>query len=129
MDQYSAAELSELFLQGASFIELQFQFWIWITFATIVAAFVAGERLTPALRYVIAALYVLAVITLYRRSVFMGAAIAPIAEHLQQSEATIFPLFSLDMFVTRTMLWIVGTVAAVYFLLTSGGRKKHTTES
>jgi len=129
MEQYSPAELSELFLQGASFIELQFQFWIWITFATIVAAFVAGERLTPKLRYLVAALYVLAVMTLIRRSTVMGWAIASIAEHLQESEAIIFPIFSMDIFITRYMLWIIGTIAAVYFLLTAGGRKTNTSES
>ena len=45
MEQYSPAELSELFLQAQALIDTQFQYWMSITFAVVVAGFVAGERL------------------------------------------------------------------------------------
>ena len=119
MDQYSPAELSALFMQGASFIETQFQFWIWTTFATVVAGFVAGDRLTLRFRYLVAMLYVLAAWTLLRRSQVMAAAMLQITDTLDEAGATIFPLFGPEILLPKAIVFFLGTVAAVYFLLAS----------
>lgn len=60
MDQISSADLLNLVLAQRSSIDLQFQFWLTITFAVIVASFIAGARLVPRLRLLAAILYVTA---------------------------------------------------------------------
>jgi hypothetical protein len=53
----SDAELQELTLLSAELMDAQFQYWMSVSFAVIVAVFVAGERLTDRFRLLIAILY------------------------------------------------------------------------
>ncbi|MBM4183787.1 MAG: hypothetical protein FJ207_06110 [Gemmatimonadetes bacterium] len=56
----SEPDLWALFFDVNQDIDTQFQFWISITFAVLVASFVADERLSRVERLVIAALYLIA---------------------------------------------------------------------
>ena len=60
MNEISNIDLLNLVLTQRSSIDLQFQFWLSITFAVVVASFTAGPRLIPRLRMLTCALYVLA---------------------------------------------------------------------
>jgi Ca2+/Na+ antiporter len=53
-------QLFELFLEVNQDIDTQFQFWISITFAVLVASFVADERLSRAERAAVSVLYLCA---------------------------------------------------------------------
>lgn len=65
--EITEVQLLELFLQVNADIDTQFQFWISVTFAVLVASFVADERLSRIERGVISALYLCATgILLYR---------------------------------------------------------------
>ena len=65
--EIAEVQLLELFLQVNADIDTQFQFWISVTFAVLVASFVADERLSRLERGVISALYLCATtILLYR---------------------------------------------------------------
>lgn len=60
-------QLLDLYLEVTQDIDTQFQVWISITFAVLVASFVAGTRLSRGARVAIAALYVCAAVILYLR--------------------------------------------------------------
>lgn len=60
-------DLLPLFLDVNQDIDTQFQFWISITFAVLVASFVADERLSRIERRVITALYLCAAIIILAR--------------------------------------------------------------
>src|SRR5262245_32056257 len=60
MNEISNSDLLNLVLTQRSSIDLQFQFWLSITFAVVVASFTAGRRLVPKLRVLTCVLYVLA---------------------------------------------------------------------
>jgi hypothetical protein len=60
-------QLLDLLLEVNKDIDTQFQVWISITFAVLVASFVAGKRLTGGARFAIAALYICAAVILYLR--------------------------------------------------------------
>lgn len=72
MDQIPTSDLLNLLLTQRASIDLQFQFWLSITFAVIVAGFVAGRRLDLKLRLLAAALYVLASAHLATRWMYDG---------------------------------------------------------
>jgi hypothetical protein len=72
MDQISTSDLLSLLLTQRASIDLQFQFWLSITFAVIVAGFVAGGRLDRKLRVLAAVLYVLATAHLATRWIYDG---------------------------------------------------------
>jgi hypothetical protein len=121
MDQYSPAELSELFLLAQTSIDTQFQYWITITFAVVAAAFAAGERLTQRLRYVVVALYSLATFTLFMRALSTGEDARVILQTLAESGSLIFGI-DLTVAVSRPLVFVMGTIAANYFLLASRKR-------
>jgi len=60
-------DLLPLFFDVNQDIDTQFQFWISITFAVLVASFVADERLSRMERRVITALYLCAAAIIYMR--------------------------------------------------------------
>ena len=57
MDQISNAELIELQFSSLTLLATEFQYWMSVTFAVVVAAFVAGERLSKLVRVWVAVLY------------------------------------------------------------------------
>lgn len=73
MDQIPTPDLLNALMTQRASIDLQFQFWLTITFAAIVAGFVAGDRLSPALRRFAAVLYLLATAHLAVRWMYDGA--------------------------------------------------------
>jgi len=65
--EITEVQLLQLFLEVNQDIDTQFQFWISVTFAVLVASFVADERLSRAERIAITALYfAAAAIVLFR---------------------------------------------------------------
>ena len=119
MDHYSPAELSELLLLAQGLIDTQFQYWITITFAMVVAGFAAGERLTQKLRYAVVTLYLLATLVLGGRSFVIASNADSLAEVLEQSNSQIFDL-GWGIGFARTLVYVLGTSVAIYFLLASG---------
>ena len=115
MDEFSLAELAELLILEQSEINLQFEFWLTVTFAVIVASFVAGSRLVQKLRVAAAFLYVLAVIVFVSRVYYAAndaelfrAALNQAGVAMQTPWVTLF---------SRVSLVVVGTAATLLFLL------------
>ena len=115
MDEFSLAELAELLILEQSEINLQFEFWLTVTFAVIVASFVAGSRLVQKLRVAAAFLYVLAVIVFVSRVYYAAndaelfrAALNQAGVAMQTPWVTLF---------SRASLVVVGTAATLLFLL------------
>ena len=116
MDQYSLAELTELYFSATTSMDAQFQFWLSVTFAVVIAGFIAGDRLTKKLSYLAAILYGLATFVLIAR--FIDAAIFPgmLRDSILEAGVEI-PNFNSVVVVARFSLLILGTLAALYFLL------------
>jgi len=116
--ELSREELIELLAFAYGNIDNQFELWLTITFAVIIASYIAGHRLARGLRYCFAALYtmvsVLLLLMLYstvRTSLILIG------------EPTIFigpesgdPMM-LTIVVLRNVVWLVGTVVTVLFIL------------
>ncbi len=102
-------------------MDAQFQLWVSITFAVIVAAFVARTRLSRRLRYVISVLYLLATLNLallfYRDAQTALNAVGVLDE--SEGAMLIDRTGSMLLAPTRFGLLIIGTVSALYFLIRS----------
>ena len=115
MDSSSPAELAELWAIYNSAIEAQFEFWLTVTFAVVVAGFVAGKRLSRKRRIVVAILYLLATGVLASRWYYYAA------------DSLIFRDALLEVGVTLSIPWVtiifrvslvaLGSLAAIAFLL------------
>ena len=115
MDQISAAELVELFYIRESVIDVQFQYWLTITFAVIVASFVAKGHLNKTLRSAVALLYLLATVVLISRWYYVAMDVAQLFGQLQElGVSTDIPWVTI---ISRVFLVALGTSAALIFLL------------
>ena len=112
MGQYSPAELA--LLAGGS-MDTQFQYWMSVTFAVVVASFVAGERLSRPMRLLAAVLYLLASILLisrfsqFARTTHLYEIALADAGTPTTSAGSLIPI-------TRLLLFGLGTASALYFL-------------
>ena len=128
MDPYSLAELAELFFLAKADADTQFQFWISITFAVIVASFVGEEHLTRKIRSLVAILYLLSTIVL--SILFVRAIIIANGFGAALIEADVDFDDPLPNFVTvilgigRLLLFLVGTGSALYVILNGSLARK-----
>ena len=94
-------------------VNAQFELWITITFAVIIASYLAGHRLAKSLQYVIATLYLAVSVLLYL--MLLGA-----VRFSQQFEvelgASSESNLVLAIVVLRTAVWILGTIATISFI-------------
>ena len=118
MDRISTDQYTEIYFQSMSIMDVQFQYWISITFAVIVAAFVTGRRVGRGLRCLMAMLYLLASLALAARFLRFDSIAQSALENLGDhaivdalsSEGYLLPI-------SRILLYLLGTSAAVWFLL------------
>ena len=115
MDEFSPAELAELFILEQSEINLQFEFWLTVTFAVIVASFVSGKQLVHKLRMAAAVLYVLAVVVFLSRW-YYAASDAELFK-VALNEAGVAVVTPWVTFISRVVLVVLGTTATLTFLL------------
>jgi len=115
MDNLSTAELAELYLIMEEAINTQFEYWITITFAVVVASFVAGRRFNRRLRFALALLYGLSTVVLVSRLGYNALDAADFREALLASGVTLrTPSVTI---ISRITLFLLGTSAALVFLL------------
>jgi len=106
-------QLLNLLMEVNQDIDTQFQVWISITFAVLVASFVAGHRLSFAARLGIAAAYVAASIILYQRYMRGALDYIPYVFELFGTYGAPLPQNNFDLTVPfqlrRGLLWL-GTI-------------------
>ena len=117
MDQFSAAELVEIFYLTMTVADTQFQYWITVTFAAVVAGFIAGDRLKKRLRIAAASLYLLASFVLISRFFATALSAGRVAMAMEEMGVDIVRPVGTLVVVARILLFILGTVAALYVLL------------
>ena len=117
MEQLTTFEYVETYFLASAATDAQFQYWLTVTFAVIVASFVAGDRLSRDLRWIVSGLYILACFVFVSRSFVYGATLIAAAEHLQTvGMADLVPTLGIWGY-GKPLLFLVGTSAALWFLL------------
>jgi hypothetical protein len=114
MNEISTSDLLNLVLTQRGSIDLQFQFWLTITFAVIVASFIAGPRLVPKLRLLTAVLYMLASAHITARWISDGLSASEWVK-LLASRGVVYqvPWVAASL---RFALMLLGTAGALVFL-------------
>ena len=106
-------ELIQLYDVVTGSVNAQFELWITITFAVIIASYLAGHRLARSLQYVIATLYTAVSVLLYL--MLLGA-----VQFSQQFDVNLGASSEskavLAIVVLRTAVWILGTIATIVFI-------------
>jgi hypothetical protein len=114
MQQPSIAEIRELILMSEASIDYQIQFWLTVTFATIVASFAARRLLTKKLRALITALYLTATFVFASRWYYEVIDLLQYQDMLDEvGFENVDPLATA---ISRIVLMLLGTFATVYFV-------------
>ena len=108
------AELHELVRLSEATIDSQFQFWLTVTFATIVATFAARNLLSRKLRLIVSALYLLS--TVFFASCWYYAAL-DLFEYQRMLEELGFDTYTpFATIFTRLVLVLFGSAVTIYFV-------------
>jgi len=113
-EQLNNEELILLYEVVTGSVNAQFELWITITFAVIIASYLAGHRLAKSLQYVIATLYTSVSLLLYLMLVAAVQFSAQFDALLAGTSITgkLFGAIAL----LRTSVWILGTIATIVFI-------------
>jgi len=113
-EQLTNEELIQLYAVVTTSVNAQFELWLTITFAVIIASYLAGHRLARSLQYVMATLYTAVSVLLYL--MLVGA-----VQFSQQFDALNLGASSENklvfaIVVLRTLVWMLGTIATIVFI-------------
>jgi hypothetical protein len=116
MDQLPSESLLELVHMAEASIDVQFQVWLTITFAVIVASFASQGQPSIRIRGLMIALYVLAVAALYARWMTDGSRLVPMLDELLSRGIDAYPTAWIAP-ILRIATFIGGTGIAVYLMI------------
>ena len=114
MDELTIFELIELIRMNEEAMATQFQVWLSITFATIVAVFAGRELLNKPIKWLVTMLYLLASLATTASSIYLAEGNAKLAVILTERGAH----FSAPVFAGATffILFLAGVCTTVYFI-------------
>lgn len=114
MEGLTVAEAMELIRINEEAIAIQFQTWLTITFATIVAIFAGRNLLTPLIRWLVTLLYLLASLSVAAMSIYLAEGNAQLVVALTSHDVAVAtPVFAGSVFF---VLFLVGVATSVYFI-------------
>ncbi len=121
MNEVTVAELIELLQNESASIDMQFQLWITITSAVIIASFAARHHLTFWLRAFIAVMYTLASATNAFRYANDASQFVLLHDELR-IRGIDYPTF-IDLRFLRGLVYSFGTIATLVFMFIKPGSK------
>lgn len=114
MNELSVYEALDLIRTNEAAISTQFQVWLTITFATIVAVFAGRTLLTALIKWLVTILYLLASLTILASCIYLAEGNAQItALLLSQGAPSSPPIFA---GISYFVLYIAGVATTVYFI-------------
>ena len=114
MNETTVAELIELLQNESASIDMQFQLWITITSAVIIASFAARQHLTFWMRAFVAIMYTLASATIAFRYSNDASQFVFLQNELQ-IRGVDYPTL-IDLRILRGFVYSCGTVATLVFM-------------
>jgi hypothetical protein len=122
MNELEPANLLELILLTESAIDYQIEFWLTVSFATIVGCFAGRALLTKQMRWIVAVLYLVATALFASRWLYNTRDVLAFTDALvKQGVQSPTPWWTGFI---RIVLMVFGTIATIYFILYSSDKKQ-----
>ena len=115
MDETTVAEIIDLLQNESASIDMQFQLWITVTSAVVIAIFAARNHLSYLMKLFVAFMYALASITIGLRYANDASQFIFLKNELA-ARGVEYPTV-VDLRSLRTIVYSCGTVATVVFIL------------
>ena len=112
-EELNNEELIQLYEVVTGSVNAQFELWLTITFAVIIASYLAGHRLAKSLQYLIATLYSAVSVLLF---LMLVGAIQFSQQFNQELGVASESNLILAIVVLRTAVWTLGTIASIVFI-------------
>ncbi len=125
MESVPTAELIELLLNLVNQLDLQFQYWLSVSFAVIVTSYIAGDRLSMKIRIYIFLLYILASSIFSIRYFGSRTQVLFLSQELL-TRVTDWPNLGGLTSPVRQFTFIAGIIGTTWFLLFSKSKKELT---
>lgn len=121
MESMSNAELLNYASSAIDGMGAQFQYWLSVSFAAIVASFMGANRLTNKARVILTILYSFAVITFLLAYLAYLEGVIVTTNLMAQRGAEIMMPSSYGPFLlfSRTLIFVLGTVTTIWFIHSS----------
>jgi len=123
VNETTVAELIELLQNESASIDMQFQLWITITSAVVIASFAARHHLSFWMRAFIAVMYTLASVTIAFRYANDASQFVFLHNELQ-IRGVDYPTI-VDLRILRGLVYACGTVATLVFMFLKPRPKTH----
>ena len=114
MDQLTAAELLELILLSEAAVDYQVEFWLTVSFGTVIASFAARHLLTQRMRWLISALYLCATFLFVTRWINNAGDALMYVEALRSHGIEMVVGYTSGF--GRMVLFFIGTLGTLYFV-------------
>jgi len=114
LDNVSVSEILQLMIEHEQLIDSQLEFWLTVTFATIVASFVGKSALTKTMRRIITGLYLIASVVFVSRMFYEAQDLLGYM-NLLEARGVLFNIPYVTG-IARYILIILGVSATVYFV-------------
>lgn len=115
MSEISVAELIELLQNESASIDMQFQLWLAITSAVVIASFTGRHHLSSWVKVFVAILYTLASATILLRYANDASQFVFLKNELL-SQGVEYPAV-IDLRILRALVYVGGTFATLVFIL------------
>ena len=112
-EELNNEELIQLYDVVTGSVNAQFELWLTITFAVIIASYLAGHRLAKSLQYLIATLYTAVSVLLFL--MLVGAIQSSQQFDLKLGVASDSNLIQ-AIVILRTVVWTLGAFATIVFI-------------
>jgi hypothetical protein len=124
MNELSQEALYNLIYSAIDFGDSLFELWLTITFAAILAVYFSSERISKYMRQLLVALYAASAVLLTGRWVVAMIHYAHYQDVIIASGLAPFPTpaFAQAFAVIHFLLYILGSLATVYFMMSFGKR-------
>ena len=121
MNELEPTSLLEIILLTESAIDYQIEFWLTVSFATIVGCFTGRNLLTKQMRWIIGVLYILATALFVSRWIYNAADVLRFTSALaEQGVPSPEPWWTGFI---RVVLMVFGTFATLYFVYYSSEKR------
>jgi len=118
----AVAELIELMQNESASIDMQFQLWITVTSAVVIACHAARNHLTLWLKTFVVSMYVLATAAITLRYANDASQFQFLSAELQ-TRGVAYPSVG-DLRLLRTLVYIIGTAATLLFVFKNPGARR-----
>lgn len=117
MESLSTAEILQLALYTMELVDAQFEYWLAVTFAVIVASYSARNHLNRRIRLVLSGLYILVTFVFFFRYVGIGFNGVMLIDAAKEQGVAWRSVRFLGTF--RIFAWVVGSIVTLWFLNTA----------